>query len=152
MSEMPGSEGGRDRYGGRPGPAGRHRAWRLSRGNAPARPVPLPDVSCALAFRVGGTPAFGPGLYGLLRRFQASGSFAAAAADMGVSYESAWRAVRFCERRLRLRLVRRRGGEAAPGACLTPRGRTILERYAAFACEQAAIVDSLAARLDEAAR
>lgn len=100
-------------------------------------------------YRVSGAPAFGPGLYDLLRRLEATGSFAAAAEGMGVSYESAWRALRFCERRLRLRLVRRRAGEAAPGASLTPRGRTILERYAALAQQQDAILGGLVARLDQ---
>ena len=128
----------------------RHRAWRRRRLHVRARSAPLPVVDCAFAFRVGGAPAFGPGLYDLLRRFEASGSFAAAAGGMGVSYESAWRALRFCERRLRLRLVRRRAGGAAPGASLTPRGRTILERYAAFAQAQPAALRGLADRLDRA--
>lgn len=124
----------------------RHRAWRRRRVHALARPDPPPVVDCAFTFRVGGAPAFGPGLYDLLRRFEASGSFAAAAAAMGVSYESAWRAVRFCERRLRLRLIRRRAGGAPPGGSLTPRGRTILERYAALARAQPAVLDGAASR------
>ena len=108
-------------------------------------------MSCDIEFRVGGAPAFGPELYELLRAFQSTGSFAVAAAEMGVTYETAWRALRFCERRLRLRLVTRRSAGAAPGRSLTPRGRTILRRYAEFAEQQAAVLASLAARLESRA-
>ncbi len=151
MSETSDRSAGHGRCGDVPGLGARHRAWRHRRLHARARSAAPLDASCSFAFRVGGAPAFGPGLYDLLRRFEATGSFAAAAAEMGVSYEAAWRALRFCERRLRLRLVRRRAGESVPGASLTPRGRTILERYAALSEQQAAILASLAARLERRA-
>ena len=98
-----------------------------------------PAPPCPVGYQVGGLKVFGHGMYELLRGLDATGSLFDAASRMGVPYETAWRAVRRCEKLLRTRLVTRRAGGVIPGARLTPRGRTILGRYEALAVEHARV-------------
>jgi molybdate transport system regulatory protein len=74
--------------------------------------------------------AFGPGKADLLEAIQATGSIAAAARAMGMSYRRAWLLVEVMNRCFRKPLVETgRGGSERGGTSLTPLGRSALARY-----------------------
>ncbi|MCZ7562940.1 MAG: LysR family transcriptional regulator [Burkholderiales bacterium] len=74
--------------------------------------------------------AIGPGKADLLEAVEATGSIAAAARRMGMSYKRAWLLVDAMNRCFRTPLVAAaKGGEAGGGAALTPLGREVLHRY-----------------------
>lgn len=72
----------------------------------------------------------------LLREIQDSGSLAAAAERMGLSYRRAWGKIREIERNLGVPLVASEaGGPGGGGSHLTPQAVALLERYDRFAAE-----------------
>ena len=76
---------------------------------------------------------FGPGKADLLARIRETGSVAAAASAMGMSYRRAWSLVAEANRAFRAPLVTlSRGGEGGGGARLTAEGEAILASYRAL--------------------
>jgi molybdate transport system regulatory protein len=77
--------------------------------------------------------AFGPGKADLLDAIEKTGSIAAAAREMGMSYRRAWLLVDVMNRSFRRPLVETgRGGSERGGTSLTSLGRTTLTRYRAL--------------------
>lgn len=76
---------------------------------------------------------FGPGKADLLDGIAATGSLAAAAERMGLSYRRAWALVGECNRAFAAPLVvLARGGEGGGGARLTEEGARVLAAYRAL--------------------
>ena len=99
-----------------------------------------PELEPRLRFHHAGPDAFGPGKADLLRHIAATGSIRTAAAELGMSYNRAWRLVSGMNTLFRLPLVARvRGGGTGGGAVLTPLGEEILTRYTRMeqACQEA---------------
>jgi molybdate transport system regulatory protein len=85
-----------------------------------------------IRIRFGGDDFIGPGKAELLERIAATGSIAAAARDMGMSYKRAWMIVETLNAMFDTALVdSARGGPGKGGATLTPRGRDVLAEYQA---------------------
>lgn len=79
---------------------------------------------------VGGKVVFGPGKADVLEGIRETGSLAATARSMGMSYMRAWRLVREMRQLYAEPLVEmRRGGKARGGASLTAAGERVLELY-----------------------
>ena len=77
--------------------------------------------------------AIGPGKAELLTRVAETGSIAAAASDMNMSYMRAWSLLRTMNACFREPLVTTvRGGRQRGGTRLTPTGREVLSLYAAM--------------------
>ena len=84
----------------------------------------------SIRIRFGGADMIGPGKAALLDRIGATGSIAAAARDMGMSYKRAWMLIETLNAMFDLPLVETaRGGPGKGGAQLTDRGRAVLEEY-----------------------
>ncbi|EPX82397.1 N-terminal domain of molybdenum-binding protein [Rubellimicrobium thermophilum DSM 16684] len=93
-------------------------------------PVPGP---VHLRILLGGAAHFGPGKAELLARIRETGSVAAAAAAMGLSYRRAWTLVVEANRAFRAPLVElSRGGEGGGGARLTREGEAVLASFRAL--------------------
>lgn len=76
---------------------------------------------------------FGDGPYDLLSRVEQSGSLSQAAAEMGMSYNKAWRLIRTLEARLGLPLLERKvGGVAGGGSEVTFQARQLMKQYRAL--------------------
>jgi molybdate transport system regulatory protein len=74
--------------------------------------------------------ALGPGKVDLLKHVNDTGSIAAAASRMGMSYMRAWTLIKTMNRCFREPLVAaRRGGRECGGASLTETGRAVLDLY-----------------------
>ncbi|NHB75817.1 winged helix-turn-helix domain-containing protein [Rhodobacter calidifons] len=100
-------------------------------------PRPPPHPTLSIRVRFGGDDMMGPGKAALLDRIAVTGSIAAAARDMGMSYKRAWMLIETLNAMFDAPLVESsRGGTARGGAVLTERGRAVLEEYRAV--EQAA--------------
>ena len=85
-----------------------------------------------IRIRFDGDAFIGPGKAELLERIAATGSIAAAARDMGMSYKRAWMIVETLNAMFDTALVdSARGGPGKGGATLTPRGRDVLAEYQA---------------------
>ena|SRR5690349_10308583 len=77
--------------------------------------------------------AMGPGKADLLDSIERTGSIAAAAREMDMSYRRAWLLVDVMNRCFRGPLVETgRGGSERGGASLTPLGRSVAKRYRAL--------------------
>jgi len=77
--------------------------------------------------------AFGEGPCELLARVERTGSLNQAAAEMGMSYNKAWRLIRTLEDRLGFPLlVRQVGGTAGGGSQVTPQARRLMRQYTAL--------------------
>ena len=77
--------------------------------------------------------AFGPGKADLLEAIERTGSIAAAAREMGMSYRRAWLLVDVMNRSFRKPVVEAgRGGSERGGTKLTALGRSILRHYRAL--------------------
>lgn len=103
-----------------------------------------PDLQPRLRFPHSGADAFGPGKAELLRHIAATGSIRTAAAEMGMSYDRAWKLVRTLNDLFRSPLVAvARGGGTGGGATLTPLGEDVLTRYTRMeaACRAATRTD-----------
>lgn len=100
----------------------------------------------SIRIRFGGTDMIGPGKAQLLDRIAATGSIAAAARDMGMSYKRAWMLVETLNDMFDMPLVTSaRGGPGKGGAVLTDRGAAVLAEYRAVL---AASQDAASASLD----
>lgn len=100
---------------------------------------PLPHLW--LRIRFDGGDFIGPGKVELLERIAATGSIAAAARAMGMSYKRAWSIIEALNAMFDAPLVAStRGGPGTGGATLTPRGKAVLAAYlaTAAAADQAA--------------
>lgn len=96
---------------------------------------------------IGDTVALGPGKARLLEAIGASGSIAAAARAMGMSYGRAWQLVQAMNGDFRGPLVERAaGGRGGGGAVLTALGMEALERYRSM---EAQADDAVSEALDE---
>ena len=74
--------------------------------------------------------AIGPGKVDLLEAIAATGSIAAAARTMGMSYKRAWQLIDELNRSFAAPLVATsKGGERGGGAALTPMGEKVLIAY-----------------------
>ena len=79
----------------------------------------------------------------LLLLIQQSGSLAAAAGQLGLSYRRAWGKVREIEATLGVQLVESEVGGAGGGRSqLTPAGADLVDRYGRFAAQVRAAVDA----------
>jgi molybdate transport system regulatory protein len=86
--------------------------------------------SLSIRIRFGGQGMIGPGKAELLERIAATGSIAAAARDMGMSYKRAWSLVETLNAMFDRPLVdATRGGPGRGGAVLTDRGQAVLAEY-----------------------
>ena len=107
-------------------------------------PRSAPELQPRLRFPDAGPDAFGPGKAELLRHIAATGSIRTAAAEMGMSYDRAWKLVRAMNDLFREPLVVvARGGGSGGGAALTPAGEEVLARYTRMedACRTATRAD-----------
>lgn len=108
------------------------------------------NVRVGLRFRLVLEPdiAIGPGKADLLEGVQDTGSIAAAARRLGMSYKRAWLLVESMNRCFREPLVvASKGGNARGGARLTPTGEEVLARYRRIEVLMAAAVEAEAAEL-----
>ncbi|MFN4202273.1 MAG: winged helix-turn-helix domain-containing protein [Tabrizicola sp.] len=93
---------------------------------------PLPPPSLFLRIRFGGDDMIGPGKAALLDRIALTGSIAAAARDLGMSYKRAWMLIETLNAMFDRPLVESsRGGTGKGGAVLTDRGREVLAEFRA---------------------
>lgn len=92
----------------------------------------MPHPTLSLRIRFGGADMIGPGKAALLDRIAATGSIAAAAREMGMSYKRAWMLIETLNAMFDAPLVESsRGGTAKGGAVLTERGQAVLAEYRA---------------------
>lgn len=90
---------------------------------------------------------FGDGPHDLLLRVQRTGSLSRACAEMGMSYNKAWRLVREMERRLGFSLIERRtGGVEGGGSDLTPEALDLMRRFESLKVEADAFLEWLYVR------
>ncbi|OAT86471.1 winged helix-turn-helix domain-containing protein [Desulfotomaculum copahuensis] len=88
--------------------------------------------------------AFGDGPCDLLQRIERTGSLRKAAAEIGMSYNQAWRLLRTLEGRLGFPLlVRQVGGAVGGGSTVTPQARRLMHSYRAFREEVADALNRL---------
>lgn len=91
--------------------------------------TPRPSVP-RLRVLLGNSIAIGPGKAELLRLIEQTGSIAAAARQMGMSYRRAWNLVNTMNKAFRQPIVQSiTGGKGGGGAALTLFGRDALRRY-----------------------
>jgi molybdate transport system regulatory protein len=104
-----------------------------------------PAARLRLRIRFGGEDMIGWGKADLLERIAATGSIAAAARDLGMSYKRAWSLIETLNAMFDAPLVATsRGGRGTGGAVLTERGQTVLAEYRAVeALAEAAVRDRL---------
>lgn len=77
--------------------------------------------------------AFGEGPYDLLKGIEQTGSLRKSAAEIGMSYNQAWRLIRAMEGRLGFPLIRcQAGGSMGGGSEITAEGRRLMDAYGAF--------------------
>ena len=80
----------------------------------------------------------------LLQAVGETGSLAAAADSLGLSYRRAWGKVREIEENLGVKLMQSSaGGPGGGGSRLTPEGEALLQRYDRFAVESRRVVAQL---------
>lgn len=94
---------------------------------------------------IGDAVALGPGKAALLEAIGDTGSIAAAARSMGMSYGRAWQLVQAMNGDFRAPLIERvAGGRGGGGAVLTELGRDALDRYRSMEAQaDAAVSDAL---------
>jgi len=91
---------------------------------------PEPPPFLCLRIRFGEKAMLGPGKAALMERIAATGSIAAAARDMGMSYKRAWMLTETLNAMFDQPLVESaRGGPGKGGAVLSDRGRAVLAEY-----------------------
>jgi molybdate transport system regulatory protein len=92
---------------------------------------------------LGAVVAIGPGKATLLEAVDRTGSIAASAREMGMSYRRAWVLINTMNAAFREPLVATaRGGSGGGGAHLTPTGRSVLRRYRAMERKALAALES----------
>lgn len=88
--------------------------------------------------------AFGDGPYDMLEKIDRLGSLRQAADEMGMSYSQAWGLLKRLEKRLGITLIERRtGGISGGGSTVTPEGKNLMEKYAAFRQEAGETLERL---------
>ena len=99
---------------------------------------------------IGDTVALGPGKVRLLEAIEQTGSIAAAARAMGMSYGRAWQLVRAMNGDFVSPLVQREaGGRGGGGASVTDLGRDALTRYREIERTAGAAVEAEVAEFSE---
>lgn len=99
---------------------------------------------------IGDTVALGPGKVRLLEAIEQTGSIAAAARAMGMSYGRAWQLVRAMNGDFVSPLVQREaGGRGGGGASVTDLGRNALIRYREIEAKASAAVQAEVAEFSE---
>jgi molybdate transport system regulatory protein len=79
---------------------------------------------------------FGPGTFQLLRLIDETGSVQLACRRMGLSYSKAWKMLETLDEQLAFKVVeRQQGGSHGGRSRITPKGKTLLNRYQAFTAE-----------------
>ena len=87
--------------------------------------------------------AFGDGPARLLDGVERTGSLRRAAAELGMSYNKAWRILHAAEQRLGFALLDRSvGGTLGGGSRLTPQAQDLMSRYRAVRAEVDAALES----------
>jgi molybdate transport system regulatory protein len=91
-----------------------------------------PHPRLSIRIRFGGDDMIGPGKADLLDRIAVTGSIAAAARQMGMSYKRAWMLIETLNAMFDQPVVTSmRGGPGKGGAVLTERGQAVLAEYRA---------------------
>ncbi|TEB10503.1 winged helix-turn-helix domain-containing protein [Pelotomaculum propionicicum] len=95
------------------------------------------DENCVrLAYKIwldNNGKVFGDGPYDLLLRVEQIGSLSKAAAEIGMSYNKAWRLIRAIEDRLGFPLLKCKvGGASGGGSEVTSQARRLMQQYRAF--------------------
>jgi len=91
--------------------------------------------------------AFGDGPYDLLLRVERTGSLSKAAAEIGMSYNKAWRLIRAMEDRLGFPLLESKaGGASGGGSELTAQACQLMRQYKAFKDEAESVLEELYAK------
>lgn len=76
---------------------------------------------------------FGDGPCDILERIDRLGSLSKAAREINMSYSQAWELIDSLEKKLGFKLLEKQaGGISGGGSALTPRGRILMETFAAF--------------------
>lgn len=102
-------------------------------------------VDTTLRLRCGEGKAFGPGLAELLEGIVTYGSLRRSAAQMGMSYNKAWKVVKNSKLQWGQPLIERKiGGVSGGGATLTAFGQSLLTRYRAFEQKAQTTLNALA--------
>ena len=79
---------------------------------------------------------FGPGIVALLELIDETGSVKEACRQMELSYTKGWHIINRAEKELDFELITRvRGGREGGGASVTPRGRSLIEKYKVMQAE-----------------
>ncbi len=87
--------------------------------------------------------AFGDGPARLLDGVEEAGSLRKAAAELGMSYNKAWRILHAAEQRLGFPLLDRSvGGSLGGGSHLTPEAQDLMRRYRALMADASAVLDA----------
>jgi molybdate transport system regulatory protein len=85
--------------------------------------------------------AFGDGPARLLDGVEAAGSLRKAAAELGMSYNKAWRILHAAEQRLGFPLLDRSvGGSLGGGSHLTPEAQDLMRRYRALMADASTVL------------
>ena len=87
--------------------------------------------------------AFGDGPARLLDGVEEAGSLRKAAAELGMSYNKAWRILHAAEQRLGFPLLDRSvGGSLGGGSHLTPEAQDLMRRYRALMADASMVLDA----------
>lgn len=120
---------------------------RRSSGNSPDMNEETDGAVLRIRIVFGAHEMIGPGKAELLERIAATGSIAAAAREMRMSYKRAWMLIETLNAIFREPVVEStRGGPGGGGAALTETGRRVLAIYRAFEADAA---EAGASRLGE---
>ncbi len=88
--------------------------------------------------------AFGDGPARLLDGVEGAGSLRKAAAELGMSYNKAWRILHAAEQRLGFPLLDRSvGGSLGGGSHLTPEAQDLMRRYRALMVEASTVLEEV---------
>ena len=88
--------------------------------------------------------AFGDGPARLLDGVEEAGSLRKAAAELGMSYNKAWRILHAAEQRLGFPLLDRSvGGSLGGGSHLTPEAQDLMRRYRALMADASTVLDAV---------
>jgi molybdate transport system regulatory protein len=99
------------------------------------------SVTPQLRILLGSATAMGPGKVRLLEAILETGSIAAAARRMGMSYRRAWLLVDVMNHAFKSPVVTAaKGGSAGGGALVTPFGREVVQRYREMETHAAAAI------------
>ncbi|HAU32491.1 MAG TPA: molybdenum-binding protein [Desulfotomaculum sp.] len=87
---------------------------------------------------------FGEGPLEILQKVEKTGSLRSAAAQMGMSYNKAWRLIAALEERLGYSLLEKRvGGACGGGSKVTPYAQQLMKRYSELKEEAEIVLEKL---------